>query len=257
MLAACCYSCLLRASCKAAPPDAGTGLCQLVSTAGAGLLQIKRTEGVSTTDLVGRMLTCTRVNHWITASDTAEKVRAGRQEHRQRPCIAVRPAAEMVLPDALIAQDRHRCEAHSVRASAEGCAVCWQHADGTPKQPTGRWICRKPPLCRDLTISALSHSSGAAHLPVQLPASNVVCRSSRHAALSILLRPSYLPRCRHTRWRASSAWSSTAARSRAPRCHASCPRRGAWCSSPTAAWRPQRPRLCTLMVPLMCSTRAT
>lgn len=28
-------------------------------------LQIKRTEGVSTTDIVGRMLTCTRVNHML------------------------------------------------------------------------------------------------------------------------------------------------------------------------------------------------
>jgi hypothetical protein len=28
--------------------------------------QIKRTEGVSTTDIVGRMLTCTRVNPCVT-----------------------------------------------------------------------------------------------------------------------------------------------------------------------------------------------
>lgn len=28
-------------------------------------LQVKRTEGVSTTDIVGRMLTCSRVNHFI------------------------------------------------------------------------------------------------------------------------------------------------------------------------------------------------
>jgi hypothetical protein len=34
------------------------------------LLQIKRTEGVSTTDIVGRMLTCTRVNpHMNKAQD--------------------------------------------------------------------------------------------------------------------------------------------------------------------------------------------
>jgi hypothetical protein len=31
----------------------------------AAVFQIKRTEGVSTTDIVGRMLTCTRVNHDI------------------------------------------------------------------------------------------------------------------------------------------------------------------------------------------------
>jgi hypothetical protein len=34
-----------------------------IFSAGGWLLQIKRTEGVSTTDIVGRMLTCTRVNH--------------------------------------------------------------------------------------------------------------------------------------------------------------------------------------------------
>jgi hypothetical protein len=38
----------------------------------AVLLQIKRTEGVSTTDIVGRMLTCTRVNpHMNKAQDNA------------------------------------------------------------------------------------------------------------------------------------------------------------------------------------------
>lgn len=35
------------------------------------MLQIKRTEGVSTTDIVGRMLTCTRVNpHMTKESDS-------------------------------------------------------------------------------------------------------------------------------------------------------------------------------------------
>jgi hypothetical protein len=30
---------------------------------------------VSTTDLVGRMLTCTRINHWITSPGGQDKVR--------------------------------------------------------------------------------------------------------------------------------------------------------------------------------------
>lgn len=34
-----------------------------------GYPQVKRTEGVSTTDIVGRMLTCSRVNHFINADE--------------------------------------------------------------------------------------------------------------------------------------------------------------------------------------------
>lgn len=42
------------------------------------LLQIKRTEGVSTTDIVGRMLTCTRVNpHMNKAQDNVSSVLLG------------------------------------------------------------------------------------------------------------------------------------------------------------------------------------
>ena len=33
------------------------------------LPQIKRTEGVSTTDIVGRMLTCTRVNPFVAGDE--------------------------------------------------------------------------------------------------------------------------------------------------------------------------------------------
>jgi hypothetical protein len=45
------------------------------------ILQIKRTEGVSTTDIVGRMLTCTRVNpHMNKAQDNV----SSRCAHGQR-----------------------------------------------------------------------------------------------------------------------------------------------------------------------------
>jgi hypothetical protein len=46
----------------------------------AAVFQIKRTEGVSTTDIVGRMLTCTRVNH-----DIADAV-VSNSDYRYQSC---------------------------------------------------------------------------------------------------------------------------------------------------------------------------
>lgn len=44
------------------------------------MLQIKRTEGVSTTDIVGRMLTCTRVNPHMN-KEAADQVGRAQRTH--------------------------------------------------------------------------------------------------------------------------------------------------------------------------------